>query len=613
MRFRVSSLLKYVLKNIPLILVAGVVVAWMLQLSVHPLFVHLDGLDTTLFEYVMYDNCDSLESSNNADLWRKYCQYGRQSHDPRQLLAHWLYKWNRAGKIESPVSFNWPDFLQLSRHITDCATIFAELHLPTSDISKYCVDDKLSGTAIITTALNFTSSAFNYRAIGEKYLINAPIPSQIAFLVGNNQSVFVPTIEGSSPLHSHHSLVHLPTEINNFRNQIKHLFKLSVPDSNEPVVVQSSINPILSRDEFMYNESLLFLKLQPYENFHDGNLVEAYNSFKNNFQPTKYFREPKMKHAGHFDWRFFKQLEYSQYERISHLHKLSRAWFQFSQSIGVKSWLAHGTMLGWHWNGANLPWDNDLDIQTTTDSLFKLARYYNQTLVIQLNDDSFGQYLIDVNTYIFDRNKSEGNNVIDARFIDVRTGFYIDITALSYTNSSKGVSISKKQLIEFNRLLDPEYIDHERSQTLLITDLNKKLFNTRAELFNNKEIYNCKNNHYYSYQELSPLQSTLFEGVLSYVPYDSPAILKREYPKGLYYRSFNGYNWNPKLKIWIENNVCKLDHPCTDPEQLKYSKVYEEITSIHKQNMYYKLNYLQELQSKILDPWIILGYLKVYS
>lgn len=570
------------------------------------LFADLNRLNTTIIDYVVYGDCGQLAVGGTSELWAKYCESSRDSADPRLVVANWLLQWNQRGDLAA-LPFNWADFLSLHPYEGNCNSLAVDLDVPQYEIMKYCVDME---TAVITAALNLTTSPDNYRVIGERYLTNSPIPLQIG-LVLDNMTVVLPTVEGSMP--PTQPLIHYPSEIRKFRAHIDHLPKLTDVINNEPVIVQSSINPILLKNEFIYNESLLLLSLAPFGNIYDKNLFDAYNLYRNTPTSAKYFHEPKLKHAGHFDWRFFKKLDYSEYERIALLHKLARAWFQFASSVGIKSWLAHGTMLGWYWNGANLPWDNDLDLQTTTESLFKLARLYNQTLVVQLNDDSFGQYLIDVNPSIFDRNKSEGNNVIDARFIDIHTGFYIDITALSYTESAKSISISKKQLVEFNRLLDPEFIENERSQTLLISDLNRKLFNKRADLCNNKEIYNCKNNHFYSYQELSPLKPTLFEGVITFVPNGYQGILKREYPKGLYYRTYNNYNWDPLLRVWVDNRVCKLDKPCKDPEQLKYSQVYQEMTYIHKQNMYYKMDYLQELRSMMVDPWLIKRFLQVHN
>jgi hypothetical protein len=73
-------------------------------------------------------------------------------------------------------------------------------------------------------------------------------------------------------------------------------------------------------------------------------------------------------------------------------------------------------------------------------------------------------------------------NVIDARWIDIRNGLYIDITGLSETR--------------------PE---------------------------NQPGVWSCKNYHRYHTTELYPMRETMFEGVLARVPYAYDKILTDEY------------------------------------------------------------------------------------
>ena len=85
-------------------------------------------------------------------------------------------------------------------------------------------------------------------------------------------------------------------------------------------------------------------------------------------------------------------------------------------------------------------------------------------------------------------------NVIDARWIDVRNGLYIDITGLSQ--------------------VDP---------------------------INQPGVWKCKNLHEYRVVDLFPLRDTSFEGVPVSVPYAYEKILKEEYqPKALVLTDFEG-------------------------------------------------------------------------
>lgn len=92
----------------------------------------------------------------------------------------------------------------------------------------------------------------------------------------------------------------------------------------------------------------------------------------------------------------------------------------------------------------SFPWDMDDDVQMPIRDLYRLARDFNQTLVVEnighdhiagdVMDSEFNgmsTYFIDVTNSITHREKGNGNNNIDARFIDIQTGLYVDITGLS--------------------------------------------------------------------------------------------------------------------------------------------------------------------------------------
>ncbi|KAJ4336925.1 mannosyltransferase, partial [Neurospora sp. IMI 360204] len=116
-----------------------------------------------------------------------------------------------------------------------------------------------------------------------------------------------------------------------------------------------------------------------------------------------------------------------------------------TSSRSLTTWLAHGTLLGWYWNGAIMPWDYDLDVQVSNSTLGTMAASYNGTTfdyVYTLSDqeekEGLGKqgelhvkrYLLDVNPYWAQRTRLEGLNVIDARWIDMENGMYVDITGL---------------------------------------------------------------------------------------------------------------------------------------------------------------------------------------
>ncbi|KAF1810929.1 hypothetical protein P152DRAFT_459808 [Eremomyces bilateralis CBS 781.70] len=150
-----------------------------------------------------------------------------------------------------------------------------------------------------------------------------------------------------------------------------------------------------------------------------------------------------------------------------------------------------------------LPWDTDIDTQVSVQTLERLGSEYNQTL--HRYDDSVStsrwmrravqrDYFLDVNSWIGERTYGDGQNVIDARWIDVRNGLFIDITGLTETAPER-----------------------------------------------NPGMVQCKNNHFYRVEDLFPLTETTFEGVTALVPNNSARALTEEYgEQSLVLEQFNG-------------------------------------------------------------------------
>ena len=96
-------------------------------------------------------------------------------------------------------------------------------------------------------------------------------------------------------------------------------------------------------------------------------------------------------------------------------------------------------------------------------------------------------------------------NIIDARWIDTRTGLFIDITALSETH--------------------PDVAPN---------------------------TWSCKNYHHYRKEDLYPLRESTFEGATVWVPNAFDKILTEEYErKSLYVTQYENHQWDPKQKQWI--------------------------------------------------------------
>jgi hypothetical protein len=144
-----------------------------------------------------------------------------------------------------------------------------------------------------------------------------------------------------------------------------------------------------------------------------------------------------------------------------------------------------------------LPWDWDIDVQVASDTLTYLSHHLNHTLQHYTSPDRLTKrsYLLDVNPWALERTRGDGMNIIDARWIDVRNGLYIDITGLSETHPDT-----------------------------------------------HPGVWSCKNYHHYNGSDLWPMRESVYEGVRALVPYRYERVLREEYGgEALVRTEFNGW------------------------------------------------------------------------
>jgi len=203
---------------------------------------------------------------------------------------------------------------------------------------------------------------------------------------------------------------------------------------------------------------------------------------------AKYFHEAGYgNELGHYDHRYFAGAPVSYEIKLDTLQHMIRAYLTTFRLENVDTWIAHGTLIGWYWNGKLLPWDWDLDVQVTGNTMGYLREnlnmtYHNYTSEAEDGSPIFRQYLLDVNPHSSEELLGNGLNIIDARWIDVRNGLFIDITAVRETQ-----------------------------------------FRTDSD------IWSDKNGHYYTKEEVFPLRNTTFEGVPALIPHSYADILVEEY------------------------------------------------------------------------------------
>ncbi|KAL4873728.1 hypothetical protein BDV12DRAFT_159494 [Aspergillus spectabilis] len=247
----------------------------------------------------------------------------------------------------------------------------------------------------------------------------------------------------------------------------------------------------------------------------------------NTSEEYKYFQEPGNDeiHA-HYDSRFFKE-PVPKEQRSQVLTHIIHSYFEYFNDHGLETWIAHGTLLGWWWNGKIMPWDWDIDTQVSEATLFRLANEFNGTVAKYNTTDTHDQrsYLLDVNIWARQRDRGKGLNIIDARWIDMQTGLYIDITGLSRLNKEK------------------------------------------------PNEWGCKNNHNYLISDIYPLRATFFEGVAAKVPFRYETVLIDEYKeKALTEKHYNKYTWDPAVEEWISDEVIAANK---EKEEAKDDRQYE--------------------------------------
>ncbi|CCH42386.1 hypothetical protein BN7_1931 [Wickerhamomyces ciferrii] len=220
-------------------------------------------------------------------------------------------------------------------------------------------------------------------------------------------------------------------------------------------------------------------------------------------------------------------------ETIKIVHHMIRSWFKFAENAQVVSWFDYGNLYGWYFSGQNLPWDTDVDVQISIQDQEKLGQYYNNTLVIENPD--LGDHLFFYQTNPWYLQPHRGQH-IDSRYIDVRSGIYIDISCL---------------------WLDKSIEDYEKED-----QENAKKANDEGKDIPKKtpRQIHCKNNHHFPLDDIFPLRRTLFEGAQAYIHYKPREVLWSLYGEGCTDKNYNNdHNWQKDIGMWVQNQICEKE------------------------------------------------------
>ncbi|GMG21567.1 unnamed protein product [Ambrosiozyma monospora] len=360
--------------------------------------------------------------------------------------------------------------------------------------------------------------------------------------------------------------------MSNLENNVKLLQTSLTPDSNSSLIVNRPI------EESLDYQILTTIK-------EDLDVLHA-----NDNKHKKYLQEARLQrtHVGdHYDWRFFNGHDNPQFYRQGIIHRLSRAWLRFCYQSGLTTFVAYGSMLGWVRNGLSLPWDEDVDVVLTLDSMYKLARNHNNSLVVDVSSEDqygagIGSYYLDIGPSFFYRRRGEGANAIDGRFIDTFSGVYIDLTAVAWTEEYLKLDVKIDDNLK--RIIEPDF--KTKSSVHKFSDQEEQQLADQVQfLQDSKQLYHCRNNNAYTLSELSPMIPTFFEGVRTHVPHAYIKLLNRKYPGALQRQTEPGHTFNNYLRLWMKDSDCtaKLtDDKCFTEENLDLFKRTKDYTLRHQ-------------------------------
>ncbi|KAK2743163.1 mannosylphosphorylation protein [Colletotrichum kahawae] len=206
-------------------------------------------------------------------------------------------------------------------------------------------------------------------------------------------------------------------------------------------------------------------------------------------QPVKHFHEAKLtphySFSEHSDPRFASAPLNETAQRAA-VKVLVQTYLSTVRDLGVQTWLSHNALLGWWWNKQVLPWDAQPTVQLSENGIRFLAAYYNMTTWYYKYPGVPGgrEFQLEVNpNFVHGAVDDEAANTIDARWIDMENGLFIDIRAVRYVK------------------------DHPEGENVLAS----------------------KDGHEFRDTYLYPLLETTFEGVRTKIPYQYKSMLVAEY------------------------------------------------------------------------------------
>lgn len=493
-----------------------------------------------------------------------------QPFDPR--LTFWAYLTWALTRPSEKVPFHWSDWVDLSavnkfvlaRKKATCEEIFALTPEEAADssilaVDKYCQTNLLLPAGLRVTRFPKLHARDKARLLGRLFLfLAAPAPAKIVFLTNSHGAYHVEVqsrINDMEQTMLRNGVVEHALQVTgDTRANVMQAYGalISQPPTVPQVAVPQPQQMQLQHEWFKVDAEQEISDAETGSEMDRAYATSLRHALNNN-DPEKLFQEAlfllldKERLLGdHHDWRFFDKITLHSDRHVAALHRLLKNYLHFCRAHGLVSWIAHGLLLLWYWNGMAFPWDADMDVQMPLRDLHRLGRCFNQTVVVEnvahdvagareMHFAGLGAYFVDVGSSITHRGRGNGKNNIDARFIDIHTGLYVDITGLAVSSQRAPDRYGLQSLYALD--------SHIGEETVMAHN-------------DDAAVYNCRNLHFALLKEISPLVGAAVQNQVSYVPRKFGAVLSHEYgPKAMRERKFHGSIFLERLRLWAGQDV----------------------------------------------------------
>lgn len=523
-----------------------------------------------------------------------------QPFDPR--LTVWAYlNWARTNP-NTAAPFHWSDWVDLSAvhklvfagKKPTCSELFAlsDEEVGQSEVrpvEEYCLDTPESPAGVRVVAFPMLHVRDKARLLGRLFLfLGAPAPAQLVFLTNTHGAYHVEVAGRANRMEDallnngmvEQALRAPPAPEDGARANVLAAYtallsqKPAQPHPRTPLPALVHLLP----EWFTVDADKEARAADESGNALDAAYAASVRQSLATKDPRKLFNEAKFLKSDsgrllgdHHDWRFFDKILLHSDRQVVALHRLLKNYLHFCRAHGLVTWIAHGLLLLWYWNGMAFPWDADHDVQMPIRDLHRLGRRFNQTLVVEnvghdtagaedgaMEFGGLGMFFVDVGSSITHRNRGNGNNNIDARFIDIHTGLYVDITGLAASNERAPGRYA----------MDQRYEQAAHAGDNAFRAANEK-----------HHLYNCRNLHFVLLEEVLPLVVAGVQNQVSYVPRRFAEALDHEYSAGaLMSRKYRGHLYLDRLRVWTSHDTVTemLKTPDGDVNPLEVSLTPEQ-------------------------------------